>query len=149
MDLRCQIELNWYEVGKETPREHLLLFLVIENDPETIYTGFFVGGEFRLAGQECAIPLSNGTKVTYFAYVNNSMLPTNCKEGCLGSGWRLTDCQVPGDDEPVAIWPEVHGHRFAVWNPYDDCWDTADGDDYLCDKFDVKKWYPVNWGGAC
>lgn len=59
------------------------------------------------------------------------------------------DDSVPDDDEPVAIWPEVRGHRFAVWNPYDDCWDTEDGDDYLCDKFEVKKWYAINWGGAC
>jgi hypothetical protein len=53
------------------------------------------------------------------------------------------------DDEPVAIWPAVRGHRFAIWNPYDDCWDMEDGDDYLCDKFEVKKWYAINWGGAC
>lgn len=30
MGLRCQVEMNWYEVGKETPREGILLFMVTD-----------------------------------------------------------------------------------------------------------------------
>jgi len=149
MELRCQVDMHWYEVGKETPREHLLLFLVTEQEPETIYTGFYVDGQFRLAGQgNMAIMMLRDTKVTHFAYVNSNMLPQNCKEGCLGSGWCLTKDQVPEDDEPVAIYPSFQGHQFAVWNKHEECWDDESGDDYMCNKDAVEKWYKINWGGV-
>ncbi len=148
MELRCQVDMHWYEVGKETPREHLLLFLVTEELPTVIYTGFFCDGQFRFAGQNSSIVPLLGTKFTHFAYVNNNMLPQNCKEGCLGSGWCLTKDQVPEDDEPVAIYPSFQGHQFAVWNKHEQCWDDESGDDYLCDKEAVDKWYKINWGGV-
>lgn len=65
----------------------------------------------------------------------------------LGNGWRLTKDRLPEDDNPVAIWPSFHGCQFAVWNKACDCWDDESGDDYLCDKDAVEKWYPINWGG--
>lgn len=148
MSLRCQAEMNWYEVGKETPREHILLFLVTEAEPETLYTGVYTDGGFRLSGQQCAVLPLAGTKFTHFAYVNSNMLPKNCKEGCEGSGWHVTKDSVPDNDEPVAIYPSFQGHQFAVWNKHEQCWDDESGDDYLCNKEEVDKWYPINWGGV-
>lgn len=147
-ELRCQAELNWYEVGKETPRDSILLFLVSEKEPEILYTGMSVNGQFRIMGQLGGILPLKDTKFTHFAYVNKNMLPMNCKPGCLGSGWHLTKDELPENDEPVAIWPSFQGRQFAVWNKECDCWDTEDGDDYMCDKDAVEKWYPINWGGA-
>lgn len=66
----------------------------------------------------------------------------------LGNGWRLTKDRLPEDDNPVAIWPSFHGSQFAVWNKACDCWDDESGDDYLCDKDAVEKWYPINWDVA-
>ena len=137
--------MHWYEVGKETPREDLLLFLVTEELPTVIYTGFYHDGQFRFSGQDASILPLAGTKFTHFAYVNNNML---CKEGCLGSGWCLTKDQVPEDDEPVAIYPSFQGHQFAVWNKHEQCWDDESGDDYMCAKDAVDKWYKINWGGV-
>ena len=147
MELRCQSEMYWYEVGKETPRENIPLFLVAEQDPDTIYTGYYDRGMFWLGGKLDEILPPDGTNFTHFAYVNSNMLPKNCKPGCLGSGWRLTKDMLPEDDEPVAIWPSFHGQQFAVWNNACDCWDDESGDDYLCDKDAVEKWFPINWGG--
>lgn len=148
MSLRCQAEMNWYEVGKETPRENILLFLVTDDEPETLYTGFYTDGKFRFSGQQCAVLPLAGTKFTHFAYVNSNMLPKNCKEGCEGSGWHVTKDEVPENDEPVAIYPSFQGHQFAVWNKHEQCWDDESGDDYLCKKGEVAKWFPINWGGV-
>jgi hypothetical protein len=147
MNLKCHLELTWIDAGQEIPREHVLLFFVTAADPDIVFSGCYIDGKFHLLGQEFSIPVLAGTKVARFAYVGEDILPKNCKE--VDNGWVSVDDSVPDDDEPVAIWPEVRGHRFAAWNPYDDCWDTEDGDDYLCDKHDVKKWYAINWGGAC
>ena len=147
-ELRCPMEINWYEVGKETPRDGILIFLVSEKEPDLIYTGYSTGGQFRITGQLGGIVPLKETKFTHFAYVNNNMLPKNCKPGCLGSGWHLVKDELPPDDEPVAIWPPFQSQRFAVWNKECDCWDTEDGDDYMCDKDAVEKWYPINWGGV-
>ena len=144
MELRCQVEMNWYEVGKETPRGR--------NSPvhgyDLIYSGYYIQGSFRILGQLGDILMLKDSNVTHFAYMNNNMLPKNCKSGCPGSGWRLTKDMLPEDDEPVAIWPSFQGRQFAVWNKACDCWDDESGDDYLCDKDAVEKWFPINWVGA-
>lgn len=147
MSLRCQAELNWYEVGKETPRDDVLLFLVTDKEPDIIYSGFCTNGQFRITGQLGGILMLKDSNVTHFAYVNNNLLPKNCKEGCEGSGWHVTKADVPENDEPVAIYPSFQGHQFAVWNKHEQCWDNESGDDYLCDKDAVDKWFPINWGG--
>lgn len=147
MELRCQVEMNWYEVGKETPREGILLFMVTDKEPDLIYSGYYIQGSFRILGQLGGILMLKDSNVTHFAYMNNNMLPKNCKPGCLGSGWRLTKEMLPEDDEPVAIWPSFQGRQFAIWNKACDCWDDESGDDYLCDKDAVEKWFPINWGG--
>ena len=148
MSLRCQAEMNWYEVGKETPRDDILLFLVTDKEPDIIYSGFCTHGQFRITGQLGGILMLKDSDVTHFAYVNSNMLPKNCKEGCEGSGWHVTKDEVPENDEPVAIYPSFHGHQFAVWNKHEQCWDDESGDDYLCDKDAVDKWFPINWGGV-
>lgn len=146
--LRCQAELVWYEVGKETPREGAPLFMVTENSPEVIRSGCSIGGRFCVVGLPPGFQALENDKVTHFAYINSNMLPKNCKPGCLGSGWRLTKDMLPEDNEPVAIWPSFQGCQFAVWNEDCNCWDTEDGDDYMCDKDAAEKWYPINWGGV-
>ena len=148
MSLRCQAELNWYEVGKETPRDDVLLFLVTDKEPDIIYSGFCTNGQFRITGQLGGILMLKDSNVTHFAYVNSNLLPKNCKEGCEGSGWHVTKAEVPENDEPVAIYPSFQGHQFAVWNKHEQCWDNESGDDYLCDKDAVDKWFPINWGGV-
>lgn len=148
MSLRCQAEMNWYEVGKETPRDDILLFLVTDKEPDIIYSGFCTNGQFRIPGQLGGILMLKDVNVTHFAYVNSNMLPKNCKEGCEGSGWHVTKDEVPENDEPVAIYPSFQGHQFAVWNQHEQCWDDESGDDYLCNKDEVAKWYPINWGGV-
>lgn len=148
MSLRCQAELNWYEVGKETPRDGILLFLVTDKEPDIIYSGFCTNGQFRITGQLGGILMLKDVNVTHFAYVNSNLLPKNCKEGCEGSGWHITKDEVPENDEPVAIYPSFHGHQFAVWNKHEQCWDDESGDDYLCGKNAVDKWFPINWGGV-
>lgn len=140
--------MNWYEVGKETPRDDILLFLVTDKEPDIIYSGFCTNGQFRITGQLGGILMLKDVNVTHFAYVNSNMLPKNCKEGCEGSGWHVTKDEVPENDEPVAIYPSFQGHQFAVWNQHEQCWDDESGDDYLCDKDEVAKWYPINWGGV-
>ena len=140
--------MNWYEVGKETPRDDILLFLVTDKEPDIIYSGFCTNGQFRIPGQLGGILMLKDVNVTHFAYVNSNMLPKNCKEGCEGSGWHVTKDEVPENDEPVAIYPSFQGHQFAVWNQHEQCWDDESGDDYLCNKDEVAKWYPINWGGV-
>lgn len=43
--------MNWYEVGKETPREGILLFMVTDKEPDLIYSGYYIQGSFRILGQ--------------------------------------------------------------------------------------------------
>ena len=37
-------------------------------------------------------------------------------------------------------WLEV---EILVWNPYDECWDTEDGDDFYCHPEKVYCWMPL------
>ena len=64
MSLRCQAELNWYEVGKETPRDDVLLFLVTDKEPDIIYSGFCTNGQFRITGQLGGILMLKDSNVT-------------------------------------------------------------------------------------
>ena len=80
MELRCQVDMNWYEVGKETPREGILLFMVTDKEPDLIYSGYYIQGSFRILGQLGGILMLKDSNVTHFAYMNNNMLPKNCKE---------------------------------------------------------------------
>ncbi len=148
MSLRCNVQIDWHEADKETPREHLMLFLVTEQLPTVMHTGFFADGHFQFMCQNCAELSLVGTKITHFAYQDDSMLPKNGKTEGLISGWHVTKDDVPEDDEPVAIYPSFKGHQFAVWNKHEQCWDNEFGDDYLCNKDEVAKWYPIKWSDA-
>lgn len=147
MSNRCHTTFNWYEVGKETPRENVPMFFVDKETPDTIRSGCFKDGRFFVQCQDCLVPMYAGT-VTSFAYQNSGMLPENGSDAVSDSGWHLASKDLPEDDEPVAIWPSFRGHQFAVWNSYDNCWDDESGDDYLCDKDAVQKWFKINWAGV-
>ena len=49
----------------------------------------------------------------------------------------------PAHDRPVAIFPSFHSNEFACWNEECDCWDSEDGDDYMCDKDAVVAWFEI------
>ena len=57
--------------------------------------------------------------------------------------WKYTKDETPKTKEPVAIYPPFHSQQFACWNDYEQCWDTEDGDDYLCNKEEVLCWYEI------
>lgn len=144
----CHSTFHWYEVGKETPRENIMLFFVTEDKPNIILSGVFKEGRFFIQGQEEVIFTYADTKVTHFAYQNVAMLPKNASDSINDSGWRDADKEKPEHDEPVAIWPSFQGHQFAIWNKHEDCWDDESGDDYLCDKDKVTQWFNIPWNGV-
>lgn len=144
----CHTTFNWYEVGKETPREGILLFFVTADRPDIILSGVVKDGRFFIQGQDTIAYTYADTKVTHFAYQNVGMLPSHASNTVTDSGWHIASLESPEDDEPVAIWPSFRGHQFAVWNKHEQCWDDESGDDYLCDKEAVQKWFKINWGGA-
>lgn len=57
--------------------------------------------------------------------------------------WKVAAKELPTHKNPVAISPSVHGNDFACYNDYDKCWDTADGDDCLCELDEVTYWYEI------
>jgi hypothetical protein len=145
----CHSTFTWYEVGKETPRENIMLFFVTEDDPDAILSGIFKEGQFFLkAPKNTVAHLGADTKVVKFSYQNVAMLPKNASDSINDSGWRDADRELPEHDEPVAIWPSFQGHQFAIWNKHEECWDDESGDDYLCDKDAVSQWFNIPWNGV-
>lgn len=59
------------------------------------------------------------------------------------NGWHKVSEELPTHNRAVAISPEFKGCGFACYNEYDNCWDTEDGDDYLCDIDKVKYWFEI------
>lgn len=59
------------------------------------------------------------------------------------SSWVKASDRMPDHHNAVPIFPSFNGEEFACWNDYDKCWDTLDGDDYLCDKDTVIAWYDL------
>lgn len=59
------------------------------------------------------------------------------------NGWRNASKELPTHNRAVAISPAFKGCEFACYNKYDNCWDTEDGDDYLCDIDEVKYWFEI------
>lgn len=59
------------------------------------------------------------------------------------SQWKKTSEELPNHGRAVAIFPHHNGHEFACWNNYHKCWDTEDGDDYMCDKDAVYCWFDI------
>ena len=58
-------------------------------------------------------------------------------------GWHKVSEELPTHNRAVAISPEFKGCGFACYNEYDNCWDTEDGDDRLCDIDDVNYWFEI------
>lgn len=142
----CHSTFNWYEVGKETPRENILLFFVTEDQPDVIRSGIFKDGRFFIKGQDVLVPYRG--LVTHFAYQNTGMLPSKASDAVNDSGWHDASKEKPEHDEPVAIWPSFQGHQFAIWNKHEQCWDDETGDDYMCDKDEVEYWFDIPWNGV-
>lgn len=59
------------------------------------------------------------------------------------NGWHKVSEELPTHNRAVAISPEFKGCGFARYNEYDNCWDTEDGDDRLCDIDDVNYWFEI------
>lgn len=59
------------------------------------------------------------------------------------NGWHNASEELPTHHRAVAISPEFKGCGFARYNEYDNCWDTEDGDDRLCDIDDVNYWFEI------
>ena len=59
------------------------------------------------------------------------------------NGWHNASEELPTHHRAVAISPEFKGCGFACYNEYDNCWDTEDGDDYLCDIDEIKYWFEI------
>lgn len=59
------------------------------------------------------------------------------------NGWRRVSDGLPTHSRAVAISPDVMGSGFACYNDDAKCWDTEDGDDYLCDIDAVTYWFDI------
>ena len=57
--------------------------------------------------------------------------------------WKKVSNELPSHSRAVAIFPHHNGNEFACWNEYHKCWDTPDGDDYMCDKDSVFCWVEI------
>lgn len=57
--------------------------------------------------------------------------------------WNSVKNGVPTHNRAVAIFPPFKGCEFACYNEFECCWDTEDGDDYLCDLDEVEKWFEI------
>lgn len=57
--------------------------------------------------------------------------------------WHKVSEELPTHNRAVAISPEFKGCGFACYNEYDNCWDTEDGDDCLCNIDEVKYWFEI------
>lgn len=50
----------------------------------------------------------------------------------------------PKQDERVMVWSEkFHEYRPQVFNKTCECWDTEDGDDYMCDLNPSDIWFSL------
>lgn len=146
MSTSCNVSLDWRYTANESPIEHKLLFFVTAGEPDICFTGKYVDGRFFIQGQNnTIIALFKGTNVVRFAYVDTGLLNDNNKESATSTVWHDTTEEVPSDKNPVAIYPCFKGNDFAIWNSYDNCWDDETGDDFLCHKESVKKWYAIPW----
>ena len=60
----------------------------------------------------------------------------------LASQWKDPKVELPEDGEYVLISTD-RGIEPSVWNEHHQCWDDADGDDYMYSKEYVKAWLPI------
>ena len=60
----------------------------------------------------------------------------------LASQWKDPKVELPEDGEYVLISTD-RGIEPSVWNEHHQCWDDAEGDDYMYSKEYVKAWLPI------
>lgn len=60
----------------------------------------------------------------------------------LSSQWTRVEDGLPEDGEYVLISTE-RGIEASVWNEHHQCWDDAEGDDYMYSKDYVKAWLRI------
>ena len=69
----------------------------------------------------------------------------------LASQWKDPKVELPEDGEYVLIATD-RDIEPSVWNEHHQCWDDAEGDDYMYSKEYVKAWMsipPLKGGDAC
>ena len=60
----------------------------------------------------------------------------------LASQWKDPKVELPEDGEYVLISTD-RDIEPSVWNEHYQCWDDAEGDDYMYSKEYVKAWLPI------
>ena len=69
----------------------------------------------------------------------------------LASQWKDPKVELPEDGEYVLISTD-RGIEPSVWNEHHQCWDDAEGDDYMYSKEYVEAWMsipPLKGGEEC
>ena len=61
----------------------------------------------------------------------------------LGNQWRDAEKEKPEDREYVLIYHSEYGIEPSVWNEKEQCWDDAQGDDYMYSTKTVEAWLPI------
>lgn len=110
----------------------------LENDKEEMY-------EANLVQQERIKELEAQCTKYQAELMNNdpALNPTVSKMETTESKWNSVKNGVPTHNRAVAIYPPFKGCEFACYNEFECCWDTEDGDDYLCDLDEVEKWFEI------
>lgn len=61
----------------------------------------------------------------------------------LGNQWRDAEKEKPEDGEYVLIYHSEYGIEPSVWNEKEQCWDDAQGDDYMYSAETVDAWMEI------
>lgn len=60
------------------------------------------------------------------------------------SEWKLTEEARPEQDQCCIVFDTYDKQiKLLVFNEFNKCWDTEDGDDYCCDIERVSHWMPL------
>lgn len=58
--------------------------------------------------------------------------------------WILVEESLPDEEGQYLV--KHNGNIMLLWfNPHYECWDDADGDDYVCDLNDIEAWRPIEF----
>lgn len=61
----------------------------------------------------------------------------------IGNQWRDAEKEKPEDGEYVLIYHSEYGIEPSVWNEKEQCWDDAQGDDYMYSAESVDAWLEI------
>lgn len=56
--------------------------------------------------------------------------------------WKKTIEELPSVNKPYLCYYEGE-YIIRIWNPYDNCWDDEEGDDYYCDPEQIEAWTEI------